>query len=124
LARASIFPGQTLIKKTYLSFAASADGAHYAFPSQFPPQQLDRFGLDQYIMVEIFDLVALGARVAVDALVLAAAIQVHAVIEPEPIVGPFNTYEQSFGLDLFDHGCIKEDLPEINGDEQDQKFLG
>ena len=70
------------------------------------PQQLDGIGFDQHFMVEVFNLVALGARVAVNTLVLTAAVQVHVVIEPKPILGPFYPRKQGFCLDLFDHVCL------------------
>ena len=61
-------------------------------------------------MLEIFYLVAFRTRVAVDALVLAAAVQVHVVIKPEPILRPFHTYQQGFSLYLFHNGCIQMTL--------------
>ena len=67
---------------------------------EFPLQEFNGIDLDQHIMVKVFDLVALGARVTVDALVLAAPVQVHVVVQPEPIIRTFNAGKQGFGLDL------------------------
>ena len=72
-------------------------------PRQLLPQQIDGIGLDQHILVEILDLIALAARIAIDALVLAAPVQVNVVIEAEPVVGPFDAAQEGFCLDLFDH---------------------
>ena len=102
-------PDLRLQRHIWIIHGTGADGADDSFPGQLTPQQVDGIGLNQHIMVEIFDLVALGARVAVDALVLAAAVQVHVVVEPEPFVGPFDTHQQGFDLYLFDHGCIEWD---------------
>jgi hypothetical protein len=63
---------------------ARADGALDPLAGQFFAQQLDGVRLDQDLGVEVLDLVALTARVAVDALMLAPAVEVHAVLEPEP----------------------------------------
>ena len=40
--------------------------------------------LDQYFAVKVIDLITLAARVAINAPVLAAPVQVHVVLEPEP----------------------------------------
>jgi hypothetical protein len=76
-----------------------------------PGQALDGVGLDQHVVVEVFDLVALGARVTVDALVLAAAVQVEVVVQPEPVVGPFDAGEQGFGLNFFDQLLARAAVP-------------
>ncbi len=42
---------------------------------------------------EILDAITQAARVAVDALMLAAAIQIHVVFQPEPVIGLFHVRE-------------------------------
>jgi hypothetical protein len=61
-------------------------------------------------MIKIFDLVAFGARVAVNALVLTATVKVHIVIKPEPVIGTFNAGEQGFGLDFFNQFSINSQI--------------
>ena len=52
---------------------------------------------------EVLDLVARRARVAVDALVLAAPVQVHVVLQPKVGVGLLYMVENGFAVDFFDH---------------------
>ncbi len=90
-------------RHVWIVHRAGADGALDPFARQLIPQQIERVGLHQHVVVEVLDLVALAARVAVDALVLAAPVQVHGVFDPEPGIGLLGAGEQRLGGDLFDH---------------------
>ena len=81
---------------------AETDGAAHPLAGQGIGQQIDGVDLDMDIG-EVLDLVALGARVAVDALVLAAAVQVHVVLQAEVGVGLLDVVEDGLGLDFGDH---------------------
>ena len=82
--------------------AAGADGAAHAFAGQSFGQQVDGVGFDQDIG-EILDPVAGGARVAIDALVLAATVQVHVVLQTKIWVGLLDMIENGFGDDFSNH---------------------
>jgi hypothetical protein len=81
---------------------AGADRAPDPLARQFLAQQINRVSLDQDVG-KIVDPVALAARIAIDALMLAAPIQVHGVLDAEPGIGLSGRGEQGFGLNFPDH---------------------
>ena len=81
---------------------AGADGPPDALAGQGVLQQFHRVHLDQHVL-EILDPVAIAARVAVDALVLAASIEVHVVLQPEPGIGLLDVVEEGLGVNFFNH---------------------
>ena len=56
--------------------------------------------LHEDLVVEVLDLVAGAPRVAVDALVRAAAVEIHGVNKSEPGVGMPHAGKERLGLDL------------------------
>jgi hypothetical protein len=52
---------------------------------------------------KILDLVAFGARIAIDALVLAAPVQVHVVLQPKVGIGLFDVVENRFRVNFLNH---------------------
>jgi hypothetical protein len=72
---------------------ACADRVLDAFARQLIAQLIYRVNLDEHVVVEIRNLIALVVRVAVDALVLTAAVQVNIVAQPKPGVWLFDRTE-------------------------------
>ena len=82
---------------------AKTNGAAHPLAGQGIGQQINSVDFDMDIG-KILDLVALGARVAVDALVLAAPVQVHIVFQAEVGIGLLDVVEDGLGVDFRDHG--------------------
>jgi hypothetical protein len=66
-----------------IAHGAGADGALDPLARQFLLQQVDGVDLYQHIG-KVLDLIALAARIAINALMLAAAIQIHGVFDAKP----------------------------------------
>jgi hypothetical protein len=55
---------------------------------------------------KIFNLVAFGARVAIDALVLATPVQVHVVFQAKVGIGLLDRVTDGLGRNFFYHGYV------------------
>ncbi len=99
------FGGQAVLElgaRVGVAHRAKPDRAFDALAPQLFFEQLD--GVYFYLhILEVFDTVAQAARIAVNALVLAAAVEVHIVAQAKDRVVAGGC-EHGFGLDFVVHG--------------------
>ena len=84
---------------------AKSNGAFDPFTREFAAQQVDGVGFHENI-TEIFDAVTFAARIAVDALMLAAAVEVEVIFQAKPGIGLFEARQQGARFNIFNHGYI------------------
>ena len=80
----------------------STDRADGTFARQLIAEQINRIDLDEDVG-KVFDLITLAPRIAIDALMLASAIQVHRVLDAKPRIGLLGRREECLGGDVFNH---------------------
>ena len=81
---------------------SKTDRAQYPLTGQDILEQLNSIGFHPNLG-QIPQLVAFRPRITINALVLAAAVQIHVVLQAKPGIRLLNMIEDGLGCDLCDH---------------------
>jgi len=99
LAREIVDP---LRRRVGIAHGTGPDEPLRTLPEKFLAKALHSVDFDQYV-ARILDTIALAARIAIDAAVLASTVDIHIILDPKPGIWMRLVRQERLGPDLTDH---------------------